>query len=380
MSFKYNKGEWAEVYVFLRLLSDGYLAIGDGSLTTVLSRLPIAEVARQNLAGKEFIYRINGTNIDIVSGSTVLFGVSRSQFAAKADELKAAIKGARSGTFGVSPSFDSFLLRIKIDNPKAKNLPTGSSSSTYGGKCDIRLAYIEPTSGIKTNTGFSIKSSFGQPATLMNFSSASKFPVELYGADDGLMATVNSLHNSRGGADTFSRCQAILASGVRPYISTPKRRGGRSVFEDNLRLINADLVKILSECLYYSYFDPTIDSSVESLSNYLATYGSFASSGYGRVFYPKVLKDFLFAVFGGMTPAKPWSGRISANGGFIIAKRNWDIMVALSSNEGDFKDYLFLNTKIEHPATTKKKGDFAYIYKVDSNYFFDLNFSVRFKK
>ena len=376
---KLNKGEWAEIYVFLRLLADGHLNIGNGTLTEIVSTLPLVEITRQDSTGTDFVYRINGENIDVCQKDIVVLTVPRSRFANVADDLKNEIKASIGATFSVSSAIESFLLSVKIDNPKAKSCSTGSKTAEYGGKCDIRLSYIEPTSGIKTNTGFSIKSSFGQPATLMNFSSASKFPVELYGATDGLMEAVNSLCTPKG-ADLSSRCQAILVSGVRADIQPPKRKNGMSVFEDNLRLINSDLVKVLQECVYLSYFDQTIDRKVESLSDYLSTYGSFASRGFGRLFYPKVLKDFLYAVFGGMTPAKPWSGSISANGGFIVAKKNWDVVVSLSSDTDSFKEFLFRNTRFEHPSATKNKGDFGYIYKLGGNYYFDLNFSVRFIK
>lgn len=376
---KLNKGEWAEIYVFLRLLADGHLGICDGSLSAVRSSLPLVEIVRQNSRGIEYTYKVNGRNVDICHKGRVAFSVPRSHFSQQAKRLKEEIKTSKGASFCISQETESFLTTLKIDNPKAKSFSTATKDSIYGGKCDIRLSYIEPTSGIVTNTGFSIKSSFGHPATLMNFSSATKFPIRLDGADEGLKNSINSLFSSKG-IDLFSRCQAILLSGITPVIQPPKRKNGVSVFEDNLRLINSDLVYILQECVYLSYFDSSLDRRIDALSDYLSSHGSFSLGEFGKVFYPKVLKDFLFAVFGGMTPAKPWGGTIAANGGFIVVNKNWEVMVCLSSDTGSFKDYLFHNTRFEHPSATKKKGDFGYVYKIEDQYYIDLNFSIRFIK
>ena len=67
MSLTGNKGEWSEIYVFLKLLADGRLNAADANLNAIPNvYYPIIKILRlENGINRE--YKING-NIQIING------------------------------------------------------------------------------------------------------------------------------------------------------------------------------------------------------------------------------------------------------------------------------------------------------------------------
>lgn len=78
----------------------------------------------------------------------------------------------------------------------------------------------------------------------------------------------------------------------------------------------------------------------------------------------------------GMTAATPWSGLYRATGGCIIAKEDGETLCYHAYNYNDFQDYLYNNTRIETPSTSRY--DFGYVYKENGENYIKLNLQVRF--
>ena len=79
-----------------------------------------------------------------------------------------------------------------------------------------------------------------------------------------------------------------------------------------------------------------------------------------------------------MKPATPWDGLDNATGGYIIVKEDGEVLCYHVYNRNDFEDYLFKNTKLDTPSTTR--NGFSEIYKgVDGKYYVKLNLQIRFK-
>lgn len=93
--------------------------------------------------------------------------------------------------------------------------------------------------------------------------------------------------------------------------------------------------------------------------------------------YTYKIKELLCASALGMTPGREWNGNESATGGYIIVKRDGDVLCYHLYNRNFFKDYLLKNTNIDRPSATRH--DYGYVFKADYKYFIDLNIQIRFK-
>lgn len=54
-----------------------------------------------------------------------------------------------------------------------------------------------------------------------------------------------------------------------------------------------------------------------------------------------------------MTPAKEWKGRYDANGGYLVVKKDGDIVCYHFYNRNDVEDYLYYNTRFERASRSR---------------------------
>ena len=95
-----NKGEWSEIYVFLKLLGEGRLNAADADLNAIPNvYYPIIKILRQE-SGKKREYLID-TDIKVIDGSTniELLSLPISQFVKKSQELFKELKSVLSLIF-----------------------------------------------------------------------------------------------------------------------------------------------------------------------------------------------------------------------------------------------------------------------------------------
>ena len=92
--------------------------------------------------------------------------------------------------------------------------------------------------------------------------------------------------------------------------------------------------------------------------------------------YRHKMKKFLCAVALGFQPARKWDGREEANGGYIIATKDADVVAYHSYNRDLFEDYLLYSTKFERGSTTRH--GYASLYKMGKNVYLNLNLQIRF--
>lgn len=78
----------------------------------------------------------------------------------------------------------------------------------------------------------------------------------------------------------------------------------------------------------------------------------------------------------GMTPATPWDGLLQVHGGYIIVREDGEIVCYHIYNQDAFRDYLFLNTRLETPSTTRY--DFGKVYEQNGRCYLKLNLQIRF--
>ena len=78
-----------------------------------------------------------------------------------------------------------------------------------------------------------------------------------------------------------------------------------------------------------------------------------------------------------MTPAKEWSGRDDATGGYVIVRDDGKVLAFHIYNRDMFEDYLLESTKFE-TASTSRHG-FGNVYEEDGEFFINLNLQIRFR-
>lgn len=166
---------------------------------------------------------------------------------------------------------------------------------------------------------------------------------------------------------------AIVASGAKPIFIDVQSK----VFHNNLVMMDCCLPRLLADMLWdsYKYKEMNIVKAVKRATkkNFM---GFDLSTGHD--FYGYKMKALMVNSALGMLPAKPWTGKYEATGGYIVVKDDGDIVCFHIYDRNLLEDYLFHNTKFETPDS---RWNFGYIYKDgDGAFYFKLNLQIRFKK
>lgn len=357
-----NKGEWSEVYAFLRLLEIKKLYAADADLNKIDNvAYNIINIIRTEPIGKlEFrINRIDDTVSAVeVDNENVLLTLPCSEFKNAADNLYSEIISANTSSFELQDTED-FLARLNVETLKAKSTD----------KADIRIKIHDINTGYQAVQGFSIKSRLGSPSTLINAGKTTNFVFEVTGEiNDDVQNDFNSC--SKKFRDRFAlltRCNCDIK-----YCSIDN-----CIFEGNLKLIDGDLPEICAYMLkeYYSLGINSVKNSLEFLNVHNPIRYDLSK---GHPFYEYKFKKFLTECALGMLPSKVWEGTADATGGYIIVREDGEVLCYHLFNRNEFETYLVNNTKFETASTSR--FDFGSIYKENEKYYLKLNLQIRFIK
>ncbi len=364
---KGNKGEWSEIYAFLKILSDKVLYAADENLNKIedkyLDVLKIIREEKSRITGKKekkvydlttakdgnevSIFNIDGQKIVAIDISDLKNGVRR---------IFESIKNIGKGKTSI-PEAEKFMNLLLCEQIKA------SSSD----KSDIRLIVHDRFSPTEVESGFSIKSEIGSSPTLLNASkSNTSFVYEITGELDS--DTLNAVPTKNVVKD---RANEVYRTGGTLKFA----RMESDVFRSNLARIDYVMPEIIATMLA-NFFRGT-GTSVKELVQSLPGDPSLTRYNLNLGDYQYKVKQFLEAVALGMTPAKPWSGRAEAQGGYIVVKEDGDLVCFHLYNREKFLDYLYENTRFESPSTTRH--GYGTAAKEDDKNIFRLNLQVRFK-
>ena len=357
-----NKGEWSEIYAFLRLLEVKKLYAADAELNKKDDMFyNIINIIRSEPIGNlEFrINRVDDT-ISVVKtdDNNLLLTLPCSEFKNAADVLYQEIICTTASAFEL-PDTEEFLDILKIGVLKAKSTD----------KADIRIKIHDINTGYETVQGFSIKSRLGSPSTLVNAGKTTNFIFEVTGnINDDVMNEFNTC--SKKFKDKFD----VLNSN---YCDIKYNSMENGIFESNLQLIDGDLPEICAYMLkeYYSSGVNTVKNSLESLSLHNPIGYDLSK---GHPFYEYKFKKFLAECALGMLPSKVWDGTADATGGYIIVREDGEVLCYHLFNRNEFETYLINNTKFETASTSRH--EFGSIYKDNGRYYLKLNLQVRFIK
>lgn len=362
-----NKGEWSEMYAFLRIIADGrlYGADGDTNRRDDVYYDVIKVIRQENKDSLDYVISSDGKTAEIRSGNDVLLTIDRALFAEEADHLLDTIKAAQGRSFS-SLRTQEFMSRIKCFKIKAPSAD----------KSDITIQIHDFRTNMDSTLGFSIKSKLGHASTLLNPGKTTNLLFVLNG--DVKQSVVEQGDLSFGSEEKVSRRLVDKFSALEKQgISFDYAGVDNDTFESNLTMIDSSMPAIVAEMLKLHYVRGISNIEDQSLELEKINPLGFKNSTTRQIYQYKI-KKLLTAIALGMKPATDWDGKEDANGGYIIVKEDGEVLCYHVYKRNDFEDYLFKNTRLDTPSTTRY--EYANVYRgVDGKYYVKLNLQIRFK-
>lgn len=360
-----NKGEWSEVYTFLKLLADAKLYAADAELNKIPTiYYPILKILREE-PDNNYEFCLNSQIKVCDEHGDELLVIPIKEFKDQSLSLLHEINKVKSdkGTFDI-PDTVNFLQSIKITKLKAKSRE----------KKDITITVHDMHTGLSPTLGFSIKSYLGGSSTLINASQKTNFLYEIKNTsllNISEINRINSLLNARGKADIKGRVGELYKLGCSLHYYEMDDKN----FKQNLTMIDSFFPSIIAEALKIYY-----KGNATKLAEIIKIITDKNPCGYDitddHPFYEYKIKNYITDAALGMTPGKKWTGKYDANGGYIIVKEDGDLVCYHIYNRNEFQEYLIKNTKLDTPSSTRNK--FGEIYEENNTYWFKLNLQIRF--
>lgn len=380
-----NKGEWSEIYIFFKLLSDRKIYVADKDMNKLENVfLNIISIIREETKGFEYRY-YTGDNVKITLNGKEVKIVDSHQFIKFMNKVWNMIKTSSSTTFN-DDEVQKFLKSIYIENITS---PAQKKTDYFGGTEDIVLDTVDYRSGVSRIMGFSCKSDIDAAATLFNASSDNtNFIYELSGnINDDIMNTFNSMYNE---IHKNNKIQYTVAIGDRmDFLKQNKidlhfQKTATALSGQNLvRCCGMEMPLLVSGLLKYFYYECSASTKKASLDNavkYLAEtdYVNYGFDGLYETYRSKVT-TLLYSMFTGLKFGKIWSGKSDVNGGYIVVKRDGDVVAFHSCIADEFKDFLFEKLNFEAPSCSRHKYMTIYKDETTGKYYLKLALQLRFK-
>lgn len=350
-----NKGEWSELYAFMKLLSQGRVYAANENVEKIDDVFyPILKIMREEQKGQSIDYVITDENINIEVQSKTIMTVSRKELDDSANRLLREIS-AHSGSFELEEIAD-FANGIKVTKIKAPSSDTTDISMQIE---DIHTNYIR-------NVGFSIKSEIGNAPTLLNAGKTTNFIYKITDITSEQAEEINAINTKTKIKD---RVKAIKDFGGCISYADMEHQG----FKRNLIMVDSSMPQIIGNMLLYYY-----EEDVKECDKLVKLAGERDPLGYGdAMMYEYKFKKFLCSCALGMKPAKKWDGLDEANGGYIIVKADGEILAYHIYNRNFFEQYLLDNTILERASTSRH--EYMSLYEEDEEMFIKFNLQVRFR-
>lgn len=349
LSKKKNRGEWSELYALLHVLATGKIQSGVPDNNEV-NDFQVISVSRI-IDGVNHVFRIAGPNVEVLdaAGSTVVAVIPRSQLLEHSELLLSKIKTETGASFPISEMTPIMsLLRIKK--------VAGSLEKT-----DLSIKFYDPRIKQETKQGFSIKSFMGGRPTLLNASGTTNIEYTIAGNISTIEITEL---NELGPVEVVTSLFGLGCQLAPSHMDTR--------FVENLRMIDSEMDMLLAHIVLASYQGKGRGMS-DILKILVNTNPLKFLPANSEVRYAHKIKDLLEAVALGMRPSKPWIGLAEAKGGHLIVTSTGEVICHHTLDKDTLRNYLFENTAIDTPSTTR------YNFGKIANNKLNLNFQIRFK-
>lgn len=386
-----NKGEWAEIYIFLKLISDGKVYMADKNMERIASVfMNILRVFREEIPGEKIEYVIDDPVRIIKNGTSIGPDTTKTAFQVYKNKTWSLIENASGGTF-TDNDIALFLESLHINKLKA---PAQSSAAFFGGTEDITMEVQDYRTGIDSIMGFSCKSQFTADATLFNASQDNtNFRYRIKGnINDSVMNHFNAIFNVVNKKNketkkiephnevaidkriTFLKDNGCDVEFVEPCVATARR--------NLIQSGGIEMPIIIGEMLKYYYFIHNGKTDFENITMAIRHLAQTDPVGYGvddlEGMYRSKVGHLLYDMFTGMRMASVWNGRASVTGGYICAKKDGDVVAYHASVADEFRDFLVDHLSFESPSCDRHK--YMKIEKDKGDYFINFNMQFRFTK
>ena len=349
-----NRGEWSELYALIRLMYTGKLYAADENVNRIDDvYFPILRILRNQSTPEQVDFIIHENDVDVFLAGHKVSSISKEHLSKVTRLIYAGILSGSDRAFEIH-GVPEAMAEMHIDR----------ISAASSDKTDILMQIHDVHTGYDPICGFSIKSELGSAPTLLNASGATNFVYEISGINDEDMKRINAIDSK---TKILDRISDILSHGKMRFV-----RVANENFSSNLMLIDSYMDSIIADMLFEYYQNKATEC--KSLIELVEEKNPL---GYPRKgFYEYKFKKFLCSVALGMMPSKEWDGHDEANGGYVIVKKDGDILAYHLYNRDAFETYLLKNTKLERGSTSRH--GFASIYKEKGKYCINLNLQIRF--
>ena len=281
------------------------------------------------------------------------------RFMQESASLLEEIKSAKKSAFEIHAS-EAFMSTIGCTKLKAPSRD----------KADIHIVIHDLRTNMTPLLGFSIKSQLGSASTLLNAGATTNITYTICGKNlsDEEIAEINSIDSH------LERIAEIGKQGC----SLSYKEIDSAVFMNNLQFLDICMPQFIADCLLVVSVGK--DSSLTHCVSEVAKKNPFDYNGKNVAeFYEHKMKVLLLSAALGMTPGKEWTGRYDANGGYLVVRKDGEIVCYHFYNQNDVEDYLYNNTRFER--ASRGRYNFGSLYRGDDGgVYIKLNLQIRFKK
>ena len=360
MAISGNKGEWSEIYTLFKLLGDGKVHAGDANMNKMELYYPIINIIRQESRRYEYKPNVEKNIVIIDEDGNEFARISMDKFIEESSKLLSAIKSAKTSAFNI-PNTEEFMSSIGCSKLKAPS----------SDKSDIHIMIHDLRTNMTPLLGFSIKSQLGSASTLLNPGE----PTNILFKVGGKSLTDDDIQSINAISGHLPRIQELLNKGCfLEYYDIE-----HTTFKNNLLFLDTNMPKFIAECLI---IDSTIKGmhTIKQIVEKIAESNPFNFTGQNIVaFYEHKMKVLLLDAALGMTPATEWTGRYDANGGYIVVRKDGEIVCYHFYNRNDVEDYLYNNTRFDRASRTRYH--FGQVFRgLDNQCYLKLNLQIRFNK
>ena len=347
--YKFNKGEWAEIYVFLRSLSIGKFYIKDSSLSKKLNELEIITLFKENFERtneKRFSPKI----------------INKGEYDKVALKLFDIIKNNDKTTFEI----------IELEKFSKENDFSLMKGSSYS-KNDLDGVVKDFYNVLSPRLGYSIKSKISSTSTLLNASLHTNFLYEVSGLSKEQVRIINSIKTKTKLKDRINK--------IKEFKGEILLKGATSdIFKANLNYLDTGLEIILGTILLY-FYNERLNSIVELIDK-LSIENPLSYNGKDKVdFYKNKIIRFLKAITFEMMPSKDIvETKKFLPGGILLVNSLGEIdLLDERYYPEELSMYLYKNLKLESPSSTRYHMlELKSTEEESEKYNFTLNLQIRF--
>ena len=212
----------------------------------------------------------------------------------------------------------------------------------------------------------------GSSATLLNASDATNFTYRIDGYDfsDEEISEINAISTRTKIIDRISAIRTKGADLVFHHVDN-------DTFRKNLAMLDGDLAATIAQLLVEQFNTGT--RMFDELAKALAETNPLGfDKDDAESMYIYKLKHLLTSAALGMMPGKKWSGKFDANDGYLVVKKDGEILCYHFYDRNRFEDFLFRNAYLERGKT--HRHGYASLYRdEDGKVYFKLNLQIRLK-